>query len=245
MWNNDEKKYDAAKVSTSTTTTTNVVCQNPYLDQTIKTKVTEYRGLTQTNAEKVMADEYKKESLSVVAYYCTTEKNEVASVFVLDGTKIDATASRADESNQWHAVITETTYTTNSNANWTTTAPTSVTIGTSKSIAQYYAGTAYSPVFHEDISGNRTVESITCTHYTQTEATTVTTVRQTAEPVFVDDKGVINTTYSSPEGWVMLGTDGYGQIKVKTGTRVASTAQKIMTTGQWTVTITTTVFGYY
>lgn len=229
-----------ADVSTSKSVQYNTIVQYPPLTQKVTTTTTVVRGLTEGDAKTLVDEKAKISGLTAKVYYGNSSTSEGSMAVVLTGTKIEAAASRADESCQWQVTITETNFASPEGTNWSATATDNIEVSTSKSISAYYAGTAYTPTYHIDISGNKRVKSVVATHYTQVENTTVKTTRVKTEPTLS-----AGSAYCASGGWIMKGDAEYGQIQVKSGTRITTTASKTMLSGVWIVTITTTTYSWY
>lgn len=122
------------------------------LRQVQSTTVGEYRALTQAAAE-LLATLSSDGTESTIYYhgigsYTGSGNNRVYSEYVAcgvtTGTKVDYTASRVNESDEWKVVCTETVYAAGATTGWSTTRPTAATTtgivtGQSSSSSYLYA----------------------------------------------------------------------------------------------------------
>ena len=234
---NTDRTADAAsaKLLVSQSETTDYLYQHPDapLKTTVKTEVTLYRGLTQEAATALATSLVKSGDLKVVFYYGNgTVNGEV--VAALSGSKTDVQAQRTDETGQWQVTATKTTYTP-SGGSWSTSNGGSITISKTKSASATFCGVAYTPTYHIDFYGHKTVNGTTAFAVVQFEATTVTTERVASEPT-------VSVSETKPEGQVTYGDKDYGQVTKRMGTRIAISASMLPQGKGWSVTTTTTEF---
>ena len=234
---NTDRTADAAsaKLLVTQSETTDYLYQHPDapLKTTVKTEVTLYRGLTQEAATALATSLVKSGDLKVVFYYGNgTVNGEV--VAALSGSKTDVQAQRTDETGQWQVTATTATYTPDGK-NWSTSGSGSVTTSKTKSASATFCGVAYTPTYHVDFYGHKTVNGTTALAVVQFEATTVTTERVASEPT-------VSVSETRPVGQVTFGDKDYGQVTKRLGTRIAVSASMLPQNKGWSVTTTTTVF---
>ena len=225
----------SAKLLVSQSETTDYLYQHPDapLKTIVKTEVTLYRGLTQAAATALATSLVKSGDLKVVFYYGNgTVNGEVVSA--LSGSKTDVQAQRTDETGQWQVTATTTTYTPDGK-NWSKSGSGSYTISKTKSASATFCGVAYTPTYHIDFYGHKTVTGTSASAVVQFEATTVTTERVASEPT-------VSVSETRPEGQVTFGDKDYGQVTKRLGTRIAVSASMLPQGKGWSVTTTTTVF---
>ena len=225
----------SAKLLVSQSETTDYLYQHPDapLKTTVKTEVTLYRGLTQEAATALATSLVKSGDLKVVFYYGNgTVNGEV--VAALSGSKTDVQAQRTDETGQWQVTATTTTYTPDGK-NWSKSGSGSYTISKTKSASATFCGVAYTPTYHIDFYGHKTVTGTSPVYVWQGEETTSVTERQGTEPT-------VSVSQVDAEGQVTFGDKDYGQVTKRLGKRVTISASMLPQNKGWSVTTTTTVF---
>ena len=230
-----DKTTEAIKVSHSETT--DFLYQHPDapLKTTVTTDVTIYRGLTQDAAAALAKLLVSSASLKTVFYYGGSDvSGEV--VVALSGSKTDVQAERVDETCQWQVTATTTTYTPGGGTAWSTSGLGEVVTSKTKSASATFCGVAYTPTYHTDFYGHKTVTGTTPIYVWQGEETTSETKRVASEPAVSVTNGV------NAEGQYVFGDKDYGQVSKRVGTRVTISATMLPQNKGWSVTTTTTEF---
>lgn len=225
-----------AKALVSQSETTDFLYQHPSkpLKTSVKTEVTLYRGLTQEAATALATSLVSSSDLKTVFYYGDGDvSGEV--VVALSGSKTDVQAQRADETGQWQVTATKTTYAPATTTGWSASNGGSVVTSKTKSASATFCGVAYSPTYHTDFYGHKTVTGTTAVYVWQGEETTSETKRVSTEPT-------VTVSQVSAEGQYTFGDKDYGQVTKRLGTRVTVSATLLPQGRGWSVTTTTTVF---
>ena len=223
-------------IGVSHSETTDFLYQHPTapLKTTVTTDVTIYRGMTQDAAAALAKSLVSSASLKTVFYYGGSDvSGEV--VVALSGSKTDVRAERVDEACQWQVTATETTYKPDGGDAWSTSNTGDVVTSKTKSASATFCGVAYTPTYHVDFYGHKTVTGTTPIYVWQGEETTSETKRVTSEPE-------VSVTNVNAEGQYVFGDKDYGQVSKRIGTRVTISATMLPQGKGWSVTTTTTKF---
>lgn len=233
MWSD---KTESGKISTSYEKNSSLAYAHPTapITQIEERKTTLYRGLTQSAAEDLVTSLYS-DTTKAVFYYGQTDDVSESVITAVEGSKTNARAERADESNQWQVTAEETTYSVVADANyWKTSPAASVTMSESGQFSKTFVGYWFrngTIVINKDGSISYWATDIVKVY--QKEKTVVQSVRSSKK----------GEDTSTAEGiYYLQNLDKNGGLSIKNGTRITVAYQSLSNGRGWVNTTTTTTF---
>lgn len=233
MWS---KKTGSGAISTSYEKNSSLLYahQTASITQIEERATTLYRGLTQSAAEALVTSLYKDETKAVF-YYGQTSSVSESVITAVEGTKTNARAERADESNQWQVTAETTTYSVSADANyWKTSPVATVTISESGQFSKTFVGYWFkNGTIVTNTDGSVSYWATNIVKVYQKEETVVQSVRSSTK----------GTNTSTAEGvYYLQNLDKNGGLSIKNGTRITVAYQSLSNGRGWVNTTTTTTF---